>query len=870
MQAERWQQVERLFHAALQRAPDERAALLAEAFADDEELWHEVESLLAEYARTGGVLENAATDLAADWLQEQEHPTLKRSLGHFQLLSQLGKGGMGEVYLAEDQRLHRKVALKLLPREFAGQAERLSRFKLEARAASALNHPNIVTIYEIDQADDTHFIATEYVEGQTLRALLKQGPLPLNAALDVAAQAASALAAAHAAGIIHRDIKPENLMQRPDGLVKVLDFGLAKLIRPQPAMAASTTAEVESMPGVIMGTLAYMSPEQARGLEVDARTDIFSLGAVLYELVKGQRAFRGDSQMAVLTAILEQEPEPLSDSRPTTPRELQRIVSKCLEKEREQRYGSAQELLADLKQLKRALETGTPIAIAESRAKRPKRFVSRRWPLLAALALLVVLALGYVWLLRGTRTAVAPEIKSLAVLPLENLSGDPAQEYFADGMTEALISNLSQVRALRVISRTSVMRFKGGRKSLQEIAQELVVDAVIEGTVQRDGGRVKITARLIQAADETPLRSFAYERELADVLKLQGEIARAVTDEIRIQVTEEERARLASARRVNPEAQEAYLLGRFHLRRLNEEDLKLSIGHFERAIQLEPDYAAAWAGLSAAWVFRDTWGRPPSREESEAAARKAALQAIALDANLAEANSSLANIKFLYDWDWAGAEESFRRAIALDPGSVEAHRLFANLLMVLERHAEAISAIQTAARLDPLSSTVQSDYGRVLFRAHKYEEAEPHFKQAIALDPQSHGVYSRLGDLYLEMGRYDEAVESYRKRHALLGGSFDRFYTFFRAKASARMGRRDEALRILNELQRTTEPARSLDRNAAEVWAALGDKDEAFRLLFKAVEERRIGVFFKGPWFDSLHSDPRWKAMLRRMNFPIE
>jgi TolB-like protein/DNA-binding winged helix-turn-helix (wHTH) protein/thioredoxin-like negative regulator of GroEL len=470
----------------------------------------------------------------------------------------------------------------------------------------------------------------------------------------------------------------------------------------------------------------------------------------------------------------------------------------------------------------------------------------------------------------GNRGTVTPgAIASLAVLPLENLSGDPAQEYFADGMTDALISNLTQVHALRVIARTSVMRFKGSRTPIQEIARDLNVDAVIEGSVQRDGGRVKITARLIQAADETPLWSRDYERDLTDVLKLQGEIARAVTDEIRIQVTEEERARLASARRVNPEAQDAYLLGRFHLRRFNEEDLKLSIGHFERAIQLDPNYAAAWAGLSAAWRYRGVWGALYFREV-EAASRKAALRAVALDANLAEAHSSLAAVKFLYDWDWVGSEENARRAIQLDPGSVDAHVVFATLMMVLERHAEAISAIQTAARLDPLSSTVQSDYGRVLFRAHKYAEAEPHFKRAIELDPLSHGVHSRLGDLYLEMGRYDEAIESYRKRHALLGGSFDRFYNFFRAKVSARMGRRDEALRILNELQRTAEPPRFSFPLAAEVRAALGDKDEAFKELFKAVEDRRIGVFFKGPWFDSLHADPRWKELLRRMNFPPE
>ncbi|HEX4945488.1 MAG TPA: protein kinase, partial [Blastocatellia bacterium] len=419
MQAERWQQVERLFHAALKHAPDERAALLADACADDAALRREVESLLAEYAHTGGVLEQAASDLAADWAQEQ--PTLQRSLGHFQLLSQLGKGGMGEVYLAEDQRLHRKVALKLLPREFANQSDRLSRFKQEARAASALNHPNIVTIYEIDQTDNTHFIATEYVEGQTLRALLKQGPLALPAALDVAAQAASALAAAHAAGIIHRDIKPENLMQRPDGLVKVLDFGLAKLIRPQPA----TTGQVHSTPGVIMGTLSYMSPEQARGMEVDARTDIFSLGAVLYELVRGQRAFRGDSQMAVLNAILEQEPEPLPAQ---VPNELTQIISRCLRKDPARRYQTMAEMKAALEDARAELTAG----------RQTQAPAQRRWAWVAALVLLALLliALFFAWQKwRAPQTAEPMQAVALTTLPgveqFPSLSPDGKQVVFA-------------------------------------------------------------------------------------------------------------------------------------------------------------------------------------------------------------------------------------------------------------------------------------------------------------------------------------------------------------------------------------------------------------------------------------------------------
>ncbi len=404
MTAERRQQIERLFHSALERAPGERAAWLAEACAGDTELRREVESLLAEHARGASSLETAAADLATDWAQAQEHSTLKRSLGHFQILAQLGKGGMGEVYLAEDQRLHRKVALKLLPREFASQPDRLSRFKQEARAASALNHPNIVTIYEIDQTDDTHFIATEYVEGQTLRALLKQGPLALNAALGVTAQAASALDAAHAAGIIHRDIKPENLMQRRDGLVKVLDFGLAKLIRPQ---AAVTAEQVESTPGVVMGTLAYMSPEQARGEDVDARTDIFSLGTVLYELLSGERAFRGDSQMFVSAAILEREPEPLPAR---VPHAVAQVVSRCLQKDPARRYQTMAEVKAALADARTETAAG----------HRTQRIPQRGWQRVAAPVFWAMLlaALYFAWQMWRTPESAEPlQATALTTLP---------------------------------------------------------------------------------------------------------------------------------------------------------------------------------------------------------------------------------------------------------------------------------------------------------------------------------------------------------------------------------------------------------------------------------------------------------------------
>src|SRR5262245_13627038 len=441
---------------------------------------------------------------------------------------------------------------------------------------------------------------------------------------------------------------------------------------------------------------------------------------------------------------------------------------------------------------------------------------------LAALVLLVIGGLGY-WSSRhaGT-TAARPEIKSLAVLPLENLSGDPAQEYFADGMTEALISNLTQVRALRVISRTSVMRFKGSRKPLAEIARELNVDAVIEGSVQRDSGRVKITARLIRAADETPLRSFDYERELADVLKLQSDVARAVAGEIRTQVTAEERARLASARRVNPEAHEAYLLGRYHLRRQNEAELKLAITHFERAIQLDADYAAAWAGLSITWLQRGLFGATPFREV-EKPAREAAVKALAADANSAEGYTALAIFKNRYEWDWAGSEHDFRRAIELNPGSVDAHRFFAFLLSALGRHDEAISEIQTAEQLDPLSSLVQSDLGIGLFRARKYEQAERRLTRAIELDPENYGAWGRLGNVYSEMGRYADAIASLEKAMAQRRGNVrDVVHTANLALVYVRMGRREEALRMLKELQRTTDPWHFPVDDAVSVWAALG------------------------------------------------
>src|SRR5262245_24071274 len=823
MKSERWRQVDQLFQAALERSPEERAAFINAGCGHDLDLRGEVEALIAADVQAGSWIESPAYTVAAPLLVEDETPSrVGQSIGHYQIISFAGKGGMGEVYHARDTRLDRNVALKILPAEVLADDERLRRFFREAKAASALNHPNVAHIYEIAEAStgdgSVSFIAMEYVEGQTLAARINGHPLEAGDIVEIGSQITDALVEAHDKGITHRDIKPANVMLTPRGQVKLLDFGLAKITQfSAQAVAGDISPTAKTVPGVVMGTVPYMSPEQALGREVDYRSDLFSLGVVLYEMATGQLPFSGASMSETLDRIVHAQPEAMARFNYNVPAELERIVRKCLEKERERRYQSARELLVDLKNLQRDSQSG---AKTFTQAVTKKR--SRPWLMIALAVTLLALGGVALYLLLSGAQLNGQAIKSLAVLPLENLTGDPAQEYFADGMTEALISKLTQVRALRVISRTSVMRFKGSRKSLAEVARELNVDAVIEGSVQRDGGRVKITARLIQVENETLLRSFDYERELADVLKLQSEVAEAVAHEIRTQVTAEERARLASTRRINPAAHDAYLLGRYHLRRQNEAELKLAIGHFERAIQIDADYAAAWAGLSIAWLQRGLFGATPFREV-EQPSRHAAVNALAADANSAEGYTALAIFKNRYEWDWAGSEHDFRRAIELNPGSVEAHRFFAFLLSALGRHDEAISEIQTAEQLDPLSSLVQSDLGIGLFRARKYEQAERRLTRAIELDPENYGAWGRLGNVYSEMGRYADAIASLEKAMAQRRGNVrDVVHTANLALVYVRMGRREEALRMLKELQRTTDPWHFPVDDAVSVWAALG------------------------------------------------
>jgi len=813
-----------------------------------------------------------------------EVSTLKpgQQVARYKIISLVGKGGMGEVYLAEDTELHRRVCLKLLPKTFTDSdnnqsnqvSERLRRFEQEARSASALNHPNILTVHEFFQSDGHRFIVTEFIEGQTLRHRLRS-PIETDEAIDIAIQIASALVAAHRVNIVHRDIKPENIMIRTDdGLAKLLDFGLAKTTEILSAPDAITIdkeaqTQFKTAPGIVMGTVAYMSPEQARGEVVDERTDIWSLGVVLYEMLAGSSPFLAPSSNEIISAILSRQPAPsLARYSPNLPQQLETIVEKALSKNKDERYQTAKDLLIDLKRARKTLDStasvgseleGSTKVVAPEPATKIK---TNKLIAIAALTLIVALSALFIFTRNKVNTSTAPpQITSLVVLPLNNLSGDQSQEYFADGMTEALITDLTRIHALRVISRISAMHYKGTTKSLQEIANELKVDAVIEGSVQRSGGRVLVTARLIPTATDSPLWSRQFDRDLSDVLKLQSEIARAVTDEIRIQLTADEQSRLASARTINPQAHEAYLLGRYHLAKLNEEELKLAIEYFERAIQIEPDSAIAYSGLGEAWVERGIWGGK-SFNEVQAPARAAVMKAAALDDQIAEVHTMLGQIKYLYDWDWSPSEKEFKRALELEPGSLNAHRLYATFLMALGRHAEAITEIQHAAQLDPLSSDVQSSYGRILYRARKYEEAIAPLKRALELDPQLYSAYVRLGDVYAVLGRYDEAKQMFEKAAQLRS---EGPHTTRVARIYALSGRQHEAREILSQ-------AKQGAFETAGVYVALGDTDQAFKILEKAVEEHNgLLVYIKeDPTLDKLHSDPRWQRLLQRMNFPVE
>jgi eukaryotic-like serine/threonine-protein kinase len=741
-------------------------------------------------------------------------------VSRYRILDEIGSGGMGVVYRARDERLDREVAVKILRPLAAHDEAARKRFRQEATALSRLSHPHINTVFDFDSADGFDFLVLELVEGRRLEGLLEAGPLSARDAMTYGSQIAAALAAAHEAGVVHRDLKPGNVIVTDRGAVKLLDFGLA-LLRPGANPSPDTRSLTDA--GYVVGTLGYMAPEQLRGQEVTGQSDLYSLGVLLYEMTSGRRPFVASPAAALIDEILNRAPvPPFSPKGPLDPR-LESLILALLEKEPRRRPENADSVEETLRAI-----LGSP---GDGAARGPGR--------------------------RST-------IGSIAVLPLENLSGDPEQEYFADGMTEALILTLAQIDAFRVASRTSVMRFKGTRTPLPEIARALQVDGVVEGTVARSGSRVRITAQLIDAGTDRHLWARSYERELSDVLALQGEVARAIAEEIRGQVTHEASARLARARRVDPDAYEAYLRGRYHWNRRSEEGIRKGIEYFQEAIRLDPLYAQAHAGLAQAY---DTLGSYSfiSPEEAYTKARVAALHALEIDDNLSEAHVAMGGVLQNHAWDWAGAEEHFRRALAADPGNAGAYHWYSDLLSALGRADEAIAMMRRAQLLDPLSLTVNMSLGACLFYAHRYEDAVEQQRRTLELDPGFAPAHRMLGGALEQLGRLDEAIQAYGAAASL---SKDLAAAALLAHAVARAGRPDEARRIHAQLREDAEGRYLSPYSEAAIYTGLGETDAAFERLERAYAIRDRGmVWIKvAPRLAPLRGDPRFDALLRRMN----
>jgi serine/threonine-protein kinase len=783
-----------------------------------------------------------------------------RTLGHYSIIEQIGAGGMGVVYRARDERLERDVALKVLPAGLLNDETARGRFRKEARALAKLNHPHIGTVYDFDTQDGVDFLVMEYIAGTTLDGKLASTTLTEREVLILGAQIALALEEAHERGVVHRDLKPGNIMVNQKGRAKVLDFGLAGLFNPQSdATAAPTVTEAR----VAAGTLPYMAPEQLRGESVDARTDIHALGAVLYEMATSRRPYQEDVQPRLIDAILNRAPAPPRARNPQISEEFERIVLKCLEKEPDRRYQSAKEVATDLERLK---TPPVPVPERHPAAWRPIALYVSGALILVVIAVLGFNAGGLRERLSGAN--VVSRIESLAVLPLENLSRDAEQEYFADGMTDALIAELSKISALKVISRTSVMQYKGAKKPLRQIAHELGVDGVIEGSVLRENNQVRITVQLIQGATDQHVWANSYQQELRSILALQSDVARAVAREIKVKLTPQEEIRLASAREVDREAYDAYLRGRYYGNRVTEEAQKKSIEYLEMAVRLDPNYALAHARLAQSYATLGGVFGFLSPRDYYPKAKAAAIRALEIDNTLAEAHASLAEATLKYDWNWPQAEREYRRAIELNPSYAEAHLAHGTYLESLGRFVEAIAERKRAFELDPLSAGVAADVGYPMYYAGKHDQAVHFYRSALELDPSFFWAHLWIGQAWVQKGMYPEAIAEIKKAVDLSGRSTRPIATLGHAYAMS--GQKAEAYKLLNELQARSKQKYVSPYYTALIYAGLGEIDQAFEYLEQAFEERQPYLVLVNvePVFANLRSDQRFHNLLRRIGLP--
>src|SRR5438445_3512769 len=855
----RLQTIEEIFRVALDERPDQIGAFLDKACEGDALLRRKVEALLTSRQRAGSFIETSAVGLATRIIQNGQADSLVgQTIGHYKISERIGTGGMGEVYLATDITAGRQAALKILPTRFASDAERLKRFQQEARAIVALNHPNILTVYEIGEDHSIHYIASELIEGETLRERLMHGRMQLSEAVDVAIQVASALAAAHHAGIVHRDIKPENIMLRPDGYVKVLDFGIAKLAE-QEVPAAMPRDEalllVETNLGSILGTVRYMSPEQTFGAEVDKSADIWSLGVVLYEMVTGHAPFTGDTPKEVMSAILGREPPPLTRYLAHAPAELQQIISKTLRKDRKERYRSAHDLLKALKDLRHKLEFEADL---ERSAAAPSWLRWTRSPAALALVVLVAalaLALPFYW--HRNVTMSSPPEKSIAVLPFLDLSETKDQEYFCDGMSEEILEALAKVEGLRVVSRTSSFSFKAKTTDVSDIGKKLNVENVLEDSLRRDGNRVRVTAELINARSGFHLWTETYDRELAGVFALQDEITRSIVDALKIKLA----VALPAHEQRNTEVYDLYLQGLYFSNKSSEEDLRRALSFFQRAVEKDPTFGRAWTGIAKVWYFlADVYVKPL---DAYPASKEAALKAIALDEEDAEANCYLSEAKRVLDWDLAGEDAELQHALQLDPNSAPAHFFLSMLPLFRGELQEGLRLVLEAEQLDPVSPITSYVATAAYLANDQIDDAISEGQRTLLLDPNYFYLDSDLAAAYGYKDNFPEAIALYNKAQEtthLPSSGLAITYT--------RMGREMDARNILAQLVQARAKRYVSAPLIAAVSTALGDKEEAFRWLELAYEEHSGVLQWIAflPEFRALHSDARFPHLLQRIN----
>ncbi len=794
------------------------------------------------------------------------------TLLHYRIKEKIGEGGQGTVYKALDTKLGRNVVLKILPAELTTREANLKRFEREAKLASALDHEHVCTIFDLHQVDDIHFIVMQYVEGRNVRQLVKGKPLDLRAALLIAIQVADALAAAHARGIIHRDIKPGNVMVTDSGVVKVLDFGLAKLVDESAGRAEGVDQTQLTEMGIPYGTATAAAPEQAAGRSVDHRADIFSIGVVLYEMLTGTWPFHGQTSVEVRYKVLHEEPKPIAGLRgedsPLIAR-LQEILDRALAKDPNDRYQRAVELRDDLRAVLREVDPDASQSFQFSSSIPPReqtgvltQLLSRRlvvFPLLAAV-LLVVMFAGYAFFKSEPNGAIT----SLAVLPFINVNADPSAEYLSDGITESLIDSLSQLPAIKVRSRNSVFQYKGLGQDLKSVGKDLNVAGVLTGTVEKRGENISVKVELVDTRDDSHVWGEQYSRQLSDLLRLQEELSRDITEKLRLQLSGEEQRQLVKGYATNPAAYELYLQGRFYWNKRTAEGLQIGIDYFKRAIDQDPRYAPAYSGLADCYWLLNVYNVGPATESRDQA-RNAALRALELDETLAEAHASLASILYRYDWNWSQAESHFKRAIELKRDYATAHQWYSALLAAMGRFDEANAEARRAREFEPFSSTINSDLGRHLYYARQYDAALEAHRNTLKTDRNFMRAHVEMGFVLTQMGQFEQAVAEFKQALALDKESISALTGLGHVYGKA--GQRREAMQILEDLKGRAESRYVSPYHLAVVQAGLGNRAEALNLLERAANERFNWLVFLWvePQFDDLKNEPRFAELKRQV-----